>query len=132
MSQKISAGCLCGKIRFETTHPPFMQVLCHCTDCQKVSGAPFYTAYIVAQDAVQLTQGEPGGFEVESDHGRKNFRRFCRDCGTRLWAELENGVASVNGMAFDDQSVFEPSHNHRLETAPSWCPVSEGLEVLPT
>ena len=131
MSEKISGGCLCGKARFETTTKPVMQSLCHCTDCQTVSGSAFYTAYIVPLETVTLTKGEPGEFDVTSDKGRNNRRRFCRDCGTRLWAELENGIASVNGMAFDDQSHFNPTHNHRLETAPDWCAMNEALEILP-
>lgn len=131
MSEQMSGGCLCGKTRFETTSEPVMQVLCHCTDCQTVSGSAFYTAYIVPLESVTLTKGEPGGFDVKSDKGRNNRRRFCQDCGTRLWAELEMGVASVNGMALDDQSHFNPTHNHRSETAPDWCAMNESLETLP-
>lgn len=131
MSEQMSGGCLCGKTRFETTSEPVMQLLCHCTDCQTVSGSAFYTAYIVPLESVTLTKGEPGGFDVKSDKGRNNRRRFCQDCGTRLWAELEMGVASVNGMALDDQSHFNPTHNHRSETAPDWCAMNESLETLP-
>ena len=80
---------------------------------------------------VKLTKGEPGGFTGESDRGRPNLRRFCRDCGTRGWAELERGVASVNGMALDDKSHIKPTHNHRLETAPDWCLMNEALHTLP-
>lgn len=131
MPEKISGGCLCGKARFETTSEPVMQVLCHCTDCQTVSGSAFYTAYIVPLESVTLTQGTLAGFAVKSDRGRNNLRRFCPDCGTRLWAELESGIASVNGMALDDASHFNPTHNHRLETAPDWCAMNQALEILP-
>jgi len=131
MPAKISGGCLCGKTRFETTNEPVMQLLCHCTDCQTVSGSAFYTAYIVPLDSVLLTQGTLGGFAVKSDKGRNNLRRFCQDCGTRLWAELESGFASVNGMALDDPTHFDPTHNHRPETAPDWCAMNKALEVLP-
>ena len=100
-------------------------------DCQTVSGSAFYTAYVVPLESVTLTKGAPGGFSVKSDKGRDNRRRFCKDCGTRLWAELEMGFASVNGMALDDRSHFNPTHNHRLETAPGWCALNALLETLP-
>ncbi|MFP6726249.1 MAG: GFA family protein, partial [Alphaproteobacteria bacterium] len=61
MSDTISGGCLCGNVRFKTTSEPAMQVLCHCVDCQTVSGSAFYTAYIVQLESVKLTKGEPGG-----------------------------------------------------------------------
>jgi len=131
MSDRISGGCLCGRTQFETNREPVMQILCHCTDCQTVSGSAFYTAYIVPLESVTLTKGEPGGFSVKSDKGRDNRRRFCKDCGTRLWAELEMGFASVNGMALGDRSHFNPTHNHRLETAPGWCALNALLETLP-
>ena len=67
MSDMISGGCLCGNVRFETTSEPAMQVLCHCVDCQTVSGSAFYTAYIVQLESVKLTKGEPGSFTVKSD-----------------------------------------------------------------
>ena len=76
MSDMISGGCLCGNVRFETTSEPAMQVLCHCVDCQTVSGSAFYTAYIVQLESVKLIKGEPGDFTVKSDRGRRNHRRF--------------------------------------------------------
>ncbi|MEM7019552.1 MAG: GFA family protein [Pseudomonadota bacterium] len=133
MTDRITGGCLCGKVRFETDAVPFHQLLCHCTDCQHVSGSAFYTAYIVPLASMTLLQGEPGSFAVKSDQGRDNTRKFCRDWGSRLWAEvgLGEGMASVNGMALDDRSHFNPISNHRLETAPGWCQVDQSLTVLP-
>ena len=131
MTDKIGGSCLCGSVQFETTRHPAAQVLCHCTDCQTVSGSAYYTAYIVPLDQLELISGEPGAYAVQSDRGRSNTRKFCRDCGCRLWAELESGVASVNGMALEDKSHFNPTHNHRLVTAPDWCAVNASLDELP-
>ncbi len=131
MTERISGGCLCGDVRFETDAVPQIQILCHCTDCQRVSGSAFYAAYLVPTESMTLTQGETVRFDVDPDTGRINSRRFCGRCGTRLWAELEMGISSVNGMALDDRKHFQPTHNHRPETAPSWCAVNEAMEILP-
>ena len=131
MSGKVSGGCLCGEIRFETDAEPAFQLLCHCTDCQTISGSAFYTAYVTPLDAVTLLKGEPARFDVTSDAGRNNSRRFCSNCGSRLWAELEIGFASVNGMALDDRTHFRPTHNHRINTAPDWCQIDQRLEEAP-
>ena len=127
----VSGGCLCGKIRFEVPAEPMIQVLCHCTDCQTVSGSAFYTAYLVPLDQLKAVSGEPGRFEVIAQSGHVNARCFCWDCGSRVWAELEGGRASVNGMALDDRSHFKPDANHRLETAPAWCAINEELQHIP-
>ena len=131
MTEKITGGCLCGEIRFATPAEPILQVLCHCADCQTVSGAASYCAYIVPLESVTLLQGEPTRFDVKADSGRLNSRRFCASCGSRVWAELELGTASVNGMCLDDRDHFQPTHNHRLNTAPDWCQINNALEELP-
>ena len=131
MAGTITGGCLCGEIRFEAPEEPILQLLCHCTDCQRVSGAASYCAYIVPFESINLLQGKPARYDVMSDSGRLNSRRFCGACGSRVWAELEMGTASVNGMCLDDLKHFRPSHNHRLNTAPDWCQINNQLQELP-
>lgn len=130
MSDSISGGCLCGAIRFEASAEATFQLLCHCTDCQTVSGAAAYAAYVVPLDSLRVTQGEPSHFEVTADSGRINSRHFCPTCGTRVWAVLEEmGVASVNGLALDDRSHFQPAANHMVSSAPDWCALGELLST---
>lgn len=131
MSDKVTGGCLCGAVRFAAPAEPALQILCHCTDCQTVSGAASYCAYVVPLDSIELLEGELTTYSVQSDTDRRNSRRFCSTCGSRVWAELEIGMASVNGMCLDDRNHFQPTHNHRLNTAPSWCAINRELEDLP-
>ena len=129
MSDTISGGCLCGAIRFETNAVPAFQLLCHCTDCQTVSGAAAYAAYVVPIESLNITQGQPSHYDVTANSGRINSRHFCATCGTRVWAILaEMGMASVNGLALDDRNHFQPAANHMPDSAPGWCQFSD----LPT
>ncbi len=132
-TEKVTGGCLCGEVRFETDAEPIAALLCHCTDCQRVSGSAYYAAYITPLAKLTVLKGDPAGYTVKSDRGRDNTRRFCRTCGSRVWAEIDRGqgIASINGMAFDDASHFRPSANHRLETAPNWCRIDSDLAELP-
>ena len=130
VAEKISGGCLCGEVRFKVPVSPTIQTLCFCSDCQKISGSSSYSAYLIPLDQLVLIKGLPLSFTVKSDAGRNNCRKFCGNCGSRLWAELEFGLASVNGMAFDEKRFFNPTHNHRLENAPDWCRVDKELETL--
>lgn len=126
MSDTISGGCLCGDIRFQTTSEPAMQLLCHCTDCQKISGAAAYAAYVVPLDSLDVTAGKPAHYDVTATSGRTNSRHFCPTCGTRVWAVLaEMGFASVNGRALDDPMHFQPTANHRTDSAPHWCQLGD-------
>ena len=126
MSDVISGRCLCGEVRFETTNEPVLQLLCHCKDCQTVSGAAAYAAYVVPIDTLKVVQGETAHFSVNADSGRTNSRHFCPTCGSRVWAILEEmGVASVNGLALDDRSHFKPAGNHLPDSAPNWCQLGD-------
>ncbi|MEO1544948.1 MAG: GFA family protein, partial [Pseudomonadota bacterium] len=40
---KITGGCHCGKITYEAVINLENVVVCHCTDCQRLSGSAFRT-----------------------------------------------------------------------------------------
>ncbi len=37
--EKITDGCLCGAVRYESSEPPSDSNYCHCRMCQRTSGA---------------------------------------------------------------------------------------------
>ena len=131
MSSRIEGGCLCRAVRFEVPAEPLYQLLCFCSDCQVVSGSQSYASHLIPLSQLKRLRGEPIGYAVQSDRGRRNTRMFCGECGSRVWAELEAGFASVNGMALDDKTAFKPTHNHRGHNAPAWCAIDTTLEDLP-
>ncbi len=132
MSFQIEGGCSCGSCRFSTPNEAVYQLLCYCTDCQAISGSTSYTAYVVPLVSVAITKGVPTKYVVDADSGRTNARMFCPDCGTQLYAELEElGVASVDAMALDDPLHYRPTLNHYTKSAPDWCQVNAKLDELP-
>ena len=104
----IQGGCLCGAVRYSIVGEPVFQLYCYCTDCRRVSGTDGYAAYVVQRSDLTLDQGEPTSFSVTAKSGRTNTRNFCGKCGSRLWADLELGFASVAGGSLDDPEVFQP------------------------
>ena len=98
----IQGGCLCGAVRYSIVGEPVFQLYCYCTDCRRVSGTDGYAAYVVQRSDLTLDQGEPTSFSVTAKSGRTNTRNFCGKCGSRLWADLELGFASVAGGSLDD------------------------------
>ena len=125
----IQGGCLCGAVRYSIVGEPVFQLYCYCTDCRRVSGTDGYAAYVVQRSDLTLDQGEPTSFSVTAKSGRTNTRNFCGKCGSRLWADLELGFASVAGGSLDDPEVF-PTMVHCENDAPSWGRVPEVLESL--
>ena len=48
---KIDGGCFCGNITFEADINPEMVMICHCTDCQSITGSAFRVNVPVAKRA---------------------------------------------------------------------------------
>jgi hypothetical protein len=47
---KIDGGCHCGYITYEVEADPQKPFICHCTDCQELSGSAFRIGIRVASD----------------------------------------------------------------------------------
>ena len=50
---KIDGGCHCGDITFEAEADPANTSICHCTDCQQLTGTAFRTSIRAAARHVQ-------------------------------------------------------------------------------
>ena len=59
---KIDGGCHCGYIAYEAEVDPDKVRICHCTDCQTLSGSAFRT--------VAFT--DPGSFKLRSGEARRS------------------------------------------------------------
>ena len=81
----IDGGCHCGKIRYEANVHPDNVIICHCTDCQTMSGAPYRANVRVKAENFKLT-GEPKIYIKTADSGRRGALAFCPDCGSPLYS----------------------------------------------
>jgi hypothetical protein len=89
---KIDGRCHCGKIRYEAEIDPDRVILCHCTDCQTISGAP-YRANVPVPAGQFTLQGQPKTYEKTADSGNRLVTAFCGDCGSALYSSrLEKPV----------------------------------------
>ena len=87
MTDPITGGCLCGKIRYTVSQPLQNIIACHCTHCQKVSGAGASHNALVPASAVTFTAGQPRLFEDTAQSGNLLKRYFCGDCGSPIYSQ---------------------------------------------
>ena len=71
-SMRIDGGCHCGYITYEAEADPQRVHICHCTDCQKLSGSAFRTGIRVASDSFRMISGEPTIYVKTAESGRKS------------------------------------------------------------
>ena len=97
---KIDGGCHCGAITYEAEVDPENVFLCHCTDCQTLSGAAYRTVVRTPEAAFKLLTGSPKIYVKTAQSGAKREQAFCPDCGSPLYA------TSVPGAGADEPRVF--------------------------
>lgn len=90
----INGGCHCGKITFTAEIDPSRVMVCHCTDCQVLSGAPFRAVVAVPIGKFKL-QGTPKSYVKVAQSGNRRAQVFCPDCGTPLYATAAENPTSV-------------------------------------
>ena len=81
----VNGSCHCGKITYEAEIDPNAVSICHCTDCQTLSGTAFRTVVSAKKEDLKV-KGEPKIYIKTAESGNKRAQAFCPDCGTPLWA----------------------------------------------
>lgn len=127
---KVEGGCHCGAIAYEADVNPEMCGICHCTDCQQLSGSPYRVTLPTPAQNFRLTRGTLKIYVKTADSGTRRAQAFCGDCGAPIYA-----AAPVNPPTI---SLRWGSIKQRDQITPRravWCgsaaPFALNLEKLP-
>ncbi len=126
--RKLTGGCMCGAVRYETTGEPFAVNHCHCRSCRRHTGAAVVTLAGFMADRVAFSGDERRIYESSPGVGRA----FCGKCGTPLTWEGVSGdqggpIFELHISTFDDPGVLEPTaHAFDPERIP-WFDIADTL-----
>lgn len=90
----INGACHCGAVCFTAEIDPGRVMVCHCTDCQILSGAPFRAVVVAPVEKFSL-QGTPKAYVKVAQSGNRRAQVFCPECGTPLYATAPENPTSV-------------------------------------
>ena len=93
---KIDGSCHCGFITYEAEIDPQKVGVCHCTDCQSLTGSAFTTSVAADNDAFRLLSGQPKIYVKTAESGAKRAQAFCPQCGSRIYAAAEIAPQTFN------------------------------------
>ncbi len=114
---RIDSGCHCGAVTYEADIDPAQVVICHCIDCQALSGSPFRVTVIASTDQMRLTGAAPRVYVKVGGNGRPRRQSVCPDCGAPLFTTGEGADAMETGIRWG-------SIRQRSDLAPRfqiWC-----------
>jgi len=80
----IDGRCHCGYIRYAAEIDPERVAICHCTDCQTLSGSAFRIVVFAPSEAFTLLAGTPKIYVKPADSGARRAQAFCPECGTGI------------------------------------------------
>jgi len=123
-----TGGCLCGAIRYTIRVPVTELRACHCTHCQKASGAGGSVNAVIPSSAFQITQGTPKRFDAKADSGRTLYRYFCGDCGSPIYSQRATvpGMIVVRAGTLDDSSGMKITMDIWTRSARPWAWIDPG------
>jgi hypothetical protein len=121
----LTGGCLCGAVRFAISEPLEHGHYCHCTRCQRRSGAAASPAGITRDESLSIVHGAQSITSYDPGDGGW-VKSFCSICGSHLWGEPpEGGVHGVRLGAIDGDPGIRPSARQFVAYAAVWEPIPD-------
>jgi hypothetical protein len=119
--QRLTGSCLCGAVTFELSEAPLIASYCHCTRCQKRTGAGSACSTRVHQAAFRWLTGEElvSGWR-HPDGG--NEKCFCSNCGGHLTSHNPDDpeIMTIRMAAFDSDPGVRPEYRQFVAYAAAW------------
>ena len=123
MSESMTGGCACGRVRFEAQVDDYEAYLCHCRMCQRATGSVSIAFKNLPQGRVEWLSG-PDWY----DSSPIAKRPYCRECGTSLGFQFKEGPnMDLTVASFDDPSRFKPTSHFGSEAMQRQWLNTEGL-----
>jgi len=122
MPAPLTGSCLCGAIRYTVAIAVTELRACHCTHCQKASGAAGSVNAVIPSSAFSITAGAPKRYGATADSGRTLYRYFCGDCGSPIYSHRATVPETlvVRAGTLDDSSGMKITTHIWTASARSW------------
>ena len=126
----VHGSCHCGAVAYEAEVDPARAVICHCTDCQTLSGAAFRASVPARVEDFRLLRGAPKTYVKTAESGTRRVQAFCGDCGSPLYAADAEAAKTYNLRigVMAERAHLPPQREIWCEAALPW---TQGLLALP-
>jgi hypothetical protein len=116
----LTGACGCGAVRFEVSGPFVSSSYCHCTRCQRRTGAGSSANARVKADGFRVVSGEDRIRSWAPPEGAEKF--FCGDCGSALFSRSPAApdFIGVRLGTFDADPGVRPTAHQFVAYAAAW------------
>lgn len=129
---RIEGRCLCGDVRYTSTAEPVVVALCHCTHCQRQSGAAFSVNVGVPKGSLTIVAGTTQVYTDTGSSGKPVYRHFCGRCGSPIFSDVVSRPTLdwVKAGTLDDTSWVRPTLSIWCDSAQPWVVQPEGIKAF--
>jgi hypothetical protein len=120
---QIDGQCHCGFVSYRATIDPQRVSICHCTDCQTMTGSAYRVTVLTPADTIEMTGGAPKVYVKRGDNGLNRLQHFCGDCGTPIFASgeaAEDNEWGIRWGSIRQRAELPPRRQIWCRSAASW------------
>ena len=131
----IDGGCHCGNITYEAEIDPEAVSICHCTDCQHLTGTAYRVNVRVRKEDFKIRGGKPRIYVKTAESGNKRAHAFCPECGTPLYSTSTDSDPQTFGLRVGtarQRAQLPPKRQGWHRSAMSWTKQIDALPKIET
>lgn len=126
--------CTCGAVRYRIDVAPIIVHACHCSWCQRETGAAFAWNALVERDRLEVLQGEAALEEIATPSASGKGQRVmrCRHCRVALWSHYPGGgnaIAFLRVGTLEHPGAFPPDAHIFTSTRQAWFELPAGANA---
>ena len=113
----LETSCFCGAVRLRivSAASPIATSICHCSNCRRLSGAPFLSNVILPADALAVTSADGAASPdlLEQATSKQVTRKRCAKCYAPVFASLGKARVVVPSSLFASPhpESWKPQHH---------------------
>jgi hypothetical protein len=127
-------GCACRFVRYRMNSAPMIVHCCHCTWCQRESGASFALNAMIETDRVHVISGEAETIDTPSESGKGQLVVRCPRCRVAVWSHYAGAgrkAAFVRVGTLDNPDLCPPDVHIFTESKQDWVIIPPQARAFP-
>jgi len=128
---KVEGQCHCGSIVYEADVEPGTIMVCHCADCQMLSGSAFRMNIPAAAATFRILKGTPKKYLKVAASGARRLHTFCDACGGPVYSSAAENPRSYSlrvGALKQRYELGQPVRQIWTKRRMPWLPHLDGTE----
>ena len=120
---RINGACHCSHVSFQAVADPSSVTICHCADCQVLSGTAFRITVAAARSSFVLHSGSLSTYDKIADSGAVRVLTFCPICASSIYSTNRDDLSAdfqIRTGILDERAVLEPKHQIWRSSALDW------------